>query len=167
MALWFAALAVVSLSVTVVENISVMSMLSLSEAYAKANAAERDLFQALRVVVAPGRNWAHYIGLIVAGSTLFVLYAVLYRFALIPRALAAFGLAAVMLQLTAVAIPLFWCSIVFLLLAPLGVSQLILALWLLTKGFRAHAHSKDERSNACPLKHAVIGWRRAARAVMS
>jgi hypothetical protein len=139
MALWFVALAVVSLSVTAVENISVMSMLSLSEAYAKASGAEGDLFQALRVVVAPARNWAHYIGLIVAGSTLLVLYAVLYRFALVPRALAAFGLAAVMLQLTAVAMPLFGHSVVFLMLAPLGVSQLVLALWLITKGFRGHA----------------------------
>ncbi len=139
MALWFVAVAVVSLSVTAVENISVMSMLSLSEAYAKASGAEGDLFQALRVVVASARNWAHYIGLIVAGSTFLVLYAVLYRFALVPRALAAFGLAAVMLQLAAVTMPLFGHSVVFLMLAPLGVSQLVLALWLITKGFRGHA----------------------------
>jgi hypothetical protein len=148
MALWFVALAVVSLSVSVVENISVMSMLSLSEAYGRASPAEGDLFQALRVVVGSTRNWAHYIGLIVAGSTLFVLYAVLFRFALVPRALAAFGLAAVMLQIVAVAMPLFGHGIVFLMLAPLGVSQLALALWLITKGFRGHAYARNERSDA-------------------
>ena len=148
MALWFVALAVVSLSLSAVENISVMSMLSLSEAYAKANGAERELFQALRVIVSSARNWAHYIGLIVAGSTLLVLYAVLYRFALVPRALAAFGLAAVVLQITAVAMPLFGQGIVFLMLAPLGVSQLALALWLIAKGFRGQAYSKNERSDA-------------------
>ena len=148
MALWFVALAVVSLSVSAVENISVMSMLSLSEAYAKANGAERELFQALRVVVSSARSWAHYIGLIVVGSTLLVLYAVLYRFALVPRALALFGLAAVMLQLIAVAMPLFGQSVVFLMLAPLGVSQLALALWLLIKGFHGHALPRNERSDA-------------------
>lgn len=136
MALWFVALAVVSLSVATVENMNVMSMLSLSESYAKASAADRDRFEALRIVVASARNWAHYIGLIVAGATLFVLYAVLYRFALVPRALAAFGLVAVILQISAVAMPLFGQSIVFLMLAPLGVSQLLLALWLIAKGFR-------------------------------
>jgi uncharacterized protein DUF4386 len=146
-AVWFVALAVVSLSVAAVENISVMSMLSFSEAYAKANAAERELLQALRVVVASPRNWAHYIGLIVAGSTLLVLYAILYRFALAPRALAAFGLAAVMLQLTAVAMPIFGHRIVFLMLAPLGVSQLVLALWLITKGFRSEGYQSNERSD--------------------
>jgi hypothetical protein len=148
MALWLVALAAVSLSMSVVENINVMSMLSLSKAYVKANGAERELFQTLRVVVASSRNWAHYIGLIVAGSTLFVLYAVLYRFALVPRALAAFGLAAVVLQLIAVAMPLFGYGIVFLMLAPLGVSQLALAIWLIAKGFRGHAHPRNERSDA-------------------
>jgi hypothetical protein len=136
MALWLVALAVVSLAVTAVENIGVRSMLSLSEAYAKASAADRDQFEGLRVVVSSARNWAHYIGLIIAGCTLFVLYAVLYRFALVPRALAAFGLAAVALQIAAVAMPLFGHNIVFLLLAPLGVSQLLLAVWLIAKGLR-------------------------------
>jgi hypothetical protein len=136
MALWFVALSVAGLSVAAVENMNVMSMLSLSLEYAKANAAAQDQLQALRVVVASSRNWAHYIGLIIAGSTIFVMYAVLYRFALVPRALAAFGLAAVVLQLVAVAMPLFGQGIVFLLLAPLGLSQLALALWLILKGFR-------------------------------
>jgi hypothetical protein len=136
MALWFIALSVAGFSVTAVENINVMSMLSLSMEYAKANAAAQDQLQALRVIVASPRNWAHYIGLIIAGSTIFVMYAVLYRFALVPRALAGFGLAAVVLQLVAVAMPLFGQGIVFLLLAPLGLSQLAVALWLILKGFR-------------------------------
>src|SRR3954452_10656982 len=68
-------------------------------------------------------------------GALLVLYVVLYRFALVPRALAAFGLLAVMLQLTAVAGPLFGHPVVVLVLAPLGVSQLALALWLIIKGF--------------------------------
>ena len=89
LALWFLGLAAVSFSLTAVESTTVMSMLSLSQAYAKASSADADLFRGLRVVVASARNWAHYIGLIVAGSMVFVLYAVLCRFTLIPRALAA------------------------------------------------------------------------------
>ena len=34
--------------------------------------------------------------------------------------------------------PLFGHDVVFPLLAPLGLSQLILAVWLITKGFRGH-----------------------------
>ena len=136
LALWYVALAGVSLAAMVVEQISVMSMLSLSEAYNSANVAEREAFQGLRIVVASARNGAHYLGLIVAGSTIFVLYSALYRFALVPRSLAAFGMAAALLQIVAVAMPLFGYGVIFLLLAPLGVSQLILAVWLIVKGFR-------------------------------
>jgi hypothetical protein len=144
MALWFIALAVVTLAVAAVEQTSVMSMVSLSEAYAKAGPAERDQFQALRIVVVSARNWAHYVARFFDGTALFALYAVMYRFALIPRALAAFGLAAVLLQLTAVAMPLFGHPVVFPMLAPLGVSQLVLALWLIIKGFRSQMNMGDE-----------------------
>jgi hypothetical protein len=140
MALWFVLLATISACLIAVENINVMSMLSLSEAYAKANIADRNLFQALRGVVASARNWTHYMSLIVAGSTLVVLYGVLFRFALVPRALAAFGLAAAALMIIAVAMPLFGHDIVFPLIMPLGLSQLMLALWLIAKGLPASEH---------------------------
>jgi hypothetical protein len=135
-ALWFVALAAVTLAVAVVENSAVMSMVSLSEAYTKANAVDRGQLQPVRVVVASARNWAHYMGRISDGVTIFVFYAALYRLVLIPRVLAGFGLIAVMLMLTSVGMPLFGHDVVFPMLAPLGLSQLMLALWLITKGFR-------------------------------
>jgi hypothetical protein len=140
MAMWFLALAVVGFSLTAVENTAVLSLLSLSQAYATAAAADDHLFQTLRVVVASARNWAHYVSLIVGGAMILVLYSVLYRFALIPRALAAFGLVAVMLQLTAVTMPVFGHPIVMLMILPLGLSHLALALWLTVRGFGERAH---------------------------
>ncbi len=138
MALWLVVLAAVVLAVAVVENIAVMSMVSVSQAYAKAIGVEREQFQAIRVVVASGRNWAHYMGRIVDGVTIFVFYAVLYRFALIPRAVAGFGLVAVVLMVTSVALPLFGQEVIFPMLAPLGLSQLVLLVWLIAKGFRTN-----------------------------
>jgi hypothetical protein len=111
-----------------------MSMLSLSEAYLRASPADRDLFQALKLVVAAARNWTHYIGLFVAGCALLVLYGTLFRFALIPRAFAAVGLASVVLQIIAVTLPLFGHSIEFLMLLPLALTHLALAIWLMAKG---------------------------------
>ncbi len=144
LALWLFALAVVNLSVAVIEHVSVMSMVSLSEAYARAGAAGRDQFQTLRGVVASARNWAHYVARVLDGCTIFVLYAALFRSALVPRALAAFGLVAAVLQMTGVAMPLFGHDVVFPLLAPLGVSQLVLALWLIVRGFRSQVNVRDE-----------------------
>lgn len=136
MALWLVALAVVSLAVGVVENIGVMSMVSLSEAYAKASAVEREQLQSVQVIVASARDWPHFISRIFVGGAIFVFYAVLYRFKLIPRALAGFGLIAAVLMVTAVAMPLFGHDVVFPMLAPMGLSQLILAVWLIVEGFR-------------------------------
>src|SRR5947207_608262 len=50
MALWFVALAAIVLALAVVENAAVMSMVSLSEAYAKANAAERVQLETVKVI---------------------------------------------------------------------------------------------------------------------
>jgi len=114
MALWILALAVVSLAVTAMENTALLSSMSPSDA----------------------PNWAHYLAKIFDGFTTLVFYAALYRFALVPRVLAVFGLIAAPLMITSLALPLFGHNVVFPMLAPLGVSQLILALWLVTKGFR-------------------------------
>jgi Domain of unknown function (DUF4386) len=132
--LWFVALAVVSIAVVVVENVDVMSIVSLGEGYARASAAEREQLETVQIVVASGRNWAHYLGRILDGCMAFVFYAALYRVALIPRALAGFGLVAAPLMVTGLAMPLFGRDVVFPMLAPLGLSQVTLALWLLTKG---------------------------------
>jgi hypothetical protein len=136
MALWFVALAIVSLAVGVVENIGVMSMVSLSETYSKATAVEREQLQAIRVVVESARDWPHFISRIFVGGAIFSFYALLYRFASVPRLLAAFGLIASVLMITAVTMPLFGHKVIFPMLAPMGLSQLILAVWLITKGFR-------------------------------
>jgi hypothetical protein len=136
MSLWFAALAVVVLAVAVVENAAMMSMVSLSEAYAKASAVDRAHLETIRVVVASARNWPHFLARMLDGCTIFAFYMVLYQSALVPRVLAGFGLIASVLQVCGVAMPLFGHDVVFPMLAPLGLIQLVLAVWLMAKGFR-------------------------------
>jgi uncharacterized protein DUF4386 len=111
-------------------------MVSVSEAYAKASAIGREQLETVRVVVASARNWAHFMGRVVDGVVIFVFYAALYRSALVPRAIAGFGLIAAVAMVTGVGMPFVGRDVVFPLLAPLGLSQLILAVWLVAKGFR-------------------------------
>jgi Domain of unknown function (DUF4386) len=126
---------IVGMSLAVVENSAVMSMLSFSQAYANAGAADTPVFEAMRVIVASSRNWAHYAHLLLGGSMYLVFYAVLYRFALIPRSLAGVGVLAVALQMTAVSMPILGLEIVMLMIMPMGLAHLALALWLTIKGF--------------------------------
>lgn len=142
MALWLLVLGAAILAVAVVEQAAVLSMVTLSEAYTRAPAAARAPFEALRVVVAAGRNWPHFIGRVMDGVAACLFYVTLYRFTLVPRALAAFGLLAAALQITGVAMTFVGRDVVFPLLAPMGLAQLALALWLLVKPFhsgRLHA----------------------------
>jgi hypothetical protein len=133
MALTFVAIGAVALALAAVENGALMSLLSLSRAYA-ASGADPATFEGLRGVVAASRNWAHFTHITIGGATLLVFYIALYRFALVPRVLAAIGMVACVLQITSVTRPFFGGEVIFALLAPLGLANLAVALWLLVKG---------------------------------
>jgi hypothetical protein len=137
LALFYFALVTAGFALTVSEYISMMSMLSLSKAYAEHGAAQEPLYQGLRIVVKETRNWTHYLSLIVSGVTIFTFYISTLRFKLIPRLLAGFGLLASLSQIAAVSMPLFGQAVDFRLIAPLGICEILLALWLIFKGFRS------------------------------
>ena len=136
MALWLLALAVASFSLQAVDNAHLLSMLSLSQEYAKASAEKADLFQELAVVVGSARKWSHYSFLLVVGSWIFLFCGLLYRFRLVPRALAAFGLVGSLLQIAGVTLRGLWGYPPETRLAmPLAPAYVALALWLIVKGF--------------------------------
>jgi len=136
MALWLLALAVASFSLQAVDNAHILSMLSLSQEYAKAGAEKADLFQALAVVVGSARKWSHYSFLLVVGSWIFLFCGLLYRFRLVPRALAAFGLVGSVLQIAGVTLRgLLGYPPETRLAMPLAPAYVALALWLIVKGF--------------------------------
>jgi hypothetical protein len=136
MALWVLAFAVASFSLQAVDNAHLLSMLSLSQEYVKAGADKADLFQALAIVVGSARKWSHYSFLLVVGTWILLLCGVLYRFRLVPRALAAFGLVGSMLQIAGVTLRGLWGYPPETRLAmPLAPAYVALALWLIVKGF--------------------------------
>jgi hypothetical protein len=111
-------------------------MLSLSRQYAQAGGPD-DLFQALAAMLGSTRRWAHFTELLVIDCWILLLYSVLYRFALVPRALAAFGLLTVILHFVGIPLPGFLgYSIVTLMGVPMAFSHIALALWLTTRGFK-------------------------------
>ncbi len=104
------------------------------------------IFRRLRPWRRAMRNSAHYTNLFVSGGALLVLYCMLFRFKLIPRALSTFGLVTVVLLIAGAAIPLLGHRTVMLMFMPMGLSQLALTLWLIARGFadRSAAHQAAE-----------------------
>ncbi|MEW6736184.1 MAG: DUF4386 domain-containing protein [Acidobacteriota bacterium] len=134
MALLLVVVSVIMFSLQAVDNVHLISMLSLSEQYVKAGGSE-ELFQTLSVVVRSTRRWAHYSELLIIDTWIFLLYSLLYRFRLVPRVLAGFGLITVLLHFTAIPLPLLLgYSSVTLLGVPMAFSHISLAIWLLAKG---------------------------------
>jgi len=136
--LWLLTLAAVNLSLQIVENGHWLSMLSLSQAYAAAGPADAALFQTLGGVVRAAWKWEHYSHIFTVVAWLFVLYALLYRYALVPRILAAFGLLTAVLQFVGITLPVFLdyrMPYPTLFGMPLGLANVALASWLLAKGF--------------------------------
>lgn len=133
-ALLYLALSVVGCMTVSVDNVGVLTMLSLSEAYAKAGASS-DVLQTLFETARSARNAAHFTGILVGGITGFVFNSILWRFALIPRALGAVGMGAVLIQMTAVTMPLLGFRFQTLLLVPAALVQSAVVLWLIAKGF--------------------------------
>lgn len=137
--LWVLALAVVNFTLQIVENGHWLSMLSVSQAYAKAGAGDAGLFQPLGVVVRSAWRWAHYSHILVVGGWFFTLYCLLFRCAMVPRALAAFGVVTTVLHFIGITLPAFAgyrMPSPELFGMPLGLATLVLAVWLMAKGFR-------------------------------
>jgi hypothetical protein len=139
LAIALVALSAVVLATAMFEAAGVMSLVSVSQAYSNAGPSERDQLHAVRVVASSARNWAHYTARIVDGVTVFTFCAALYRSAVVPRAIAGLGLVAAPVMIAGVAMPFFGRGVVFPMLAPLGLSQSILAVWLVARGFREPA----------------------------
>jgi hypothetical protein len=101
-----------------------------------------ELFQTPAAAVGSTRRWAHFTELLVIDCWIFLLYSVLYRFRLVPRSLAAFGLMTVMLHFTGIPLPGFLgYSIVTLMGVPMALGHVTLAIWLLTRGFEERHRS--------------------------
>lgn len=142
MALWFLAVSIIWFSMQAVDNIHILSMLSLSQQYAEGGATNAELFGALATAVRSTRRWSHYTELLVIDAWFFVLYITLFRFALVPRVLAGFGLIMIIIHTSGITLPvLAGYSNVPLMAYSMALSYLALGTWLVVKGF-AEGHRR-------------------------
>jgi hypothetical protein len=139
LAQWLLALAVVTLAMQIVENQHFLSLLSLSLEYGRAGGDAAAVLAATAPMVRATWRWAHYTHLLSVVGWMLLFCGVLFRLALVPRALAAAGIVTTMMQLGGITLPVLlgyrvplppeaWGM-------PLGVAYLGLSLWLMTRGF--------------------------------
>jgi len=158
-ALWFLVVCVISCALDFIHGGTVMSMLSLSQQFVNGGTAESGLYQVVGAAVASARRWAHAMQLVAVGGWVFVFYISLLLSGLIPRVLAALGLVGILLQFIGVTLMmLIGYSSIGQMAMPMLPIQIIVAVWLIVKGFRealpeAAAEQYDLQSNYESLAH--------------
>jgi hypothetical protein len=129
-------LSAVNLALHAVENGTLMSMLSLSQAYAERGGADASLFHGLGMVVGTARRSAHFTHLLVVGIWIFTLFTLMWRSRLVPRLLAGLGMLAAALQVAGVPLrAILGLEVMTTMAMPLAPVYLALAGWLMVKGF--------------------------------
>lgn len=132
-------------ALSVVGALLLVVLLGLSQEFAKAGAPEASYFQTADVVINAGLDWlAHAASLLTFGLGALMYYVVFYRFRLVPRWLSVWGLVGITLTILSALLVMFRLSppagaIQIVLNMPILPQELVLAVWLIAKGFNPSA----------------------------
>jgi hypothetical protein len=131
-------------AVIIVGAISLLSLSAWSQQAVEAGAASTSEYQALGDLLLAVRDFTDLIGTqIVFALTALILNYSMYRSQLVPRPISGWGLLAAPLALAAGVAGLFGLSpfstLSILLFLPIAVNEMVLAVWLIVKGFNLTA----------------------------
>jgi hypothetical protein len=124
--------------------ISLLTLLTLSQEFVITGTPDASYFQTLATLLLAVREWGGGVfSTIVFSLSALILNYILYRSKLIPRWLSGWGLIGAALYLGSGFLPLFGYdsrSTIYLLMeAPLGLNEMVFAVWLIVKGFNPSA----------------------------
>lgn len=125
--------------------VSLLSVLTLGQRLATAPAADRAPIQVMADSFLAVRDHSNLAAVVAYGTGALMYYALFYRSRLVPRWLSVWGIASVVLILTACVLALFRNDPVTgytLLILPIALQEMALALWLLVRGFSPAPHQE-------------------------
>jgi hypothetical protein len=128
-------------AVVIASAVGFFVLVAVSQEFAKAGSLSDSLYQRAGAVIKEMNDWASNMYGLPFGIAAFIYYAVFYKTRLVPRWLAVWGLAGISLMLVSVISGLLSLMdpsspVLFLLNMPILVQELVLALWLIIKGFK-------------------------------
>lgn len=125
--------------------IGLISLLTLSQEFVKAGAPDSSYFQTIGTLLMAGYNWVGNVPLLLSwciGALMY--YYIFYRSKLIPRWLSGWGLAGIVLCMAGTILVMFHLvdplsTAQVILNLPIALQEMVLALWLIVKGFNPSA----------------------------
>ena len=142
LALGYVALRIIEAVVVIAAAVIPLSLVALSQEYLEMGAPDTSQFQILGSSLLASRAfWASVMLGIFFGLAALLFYYLLYRSKLVPRWLSGWGFIAVVLVLIWNLLELFGISVSFgmILALPMILNEIVLAIWLIIKGFNASA----------------------------
>jgi hypothetical protein len=132
--------------------VSVLLLVSLSQEFVKTGAGDPAYFGASGTLLKAAHDWTALAGVFAFYVGGLMYYCVFYQTRLIPRWLAAWGVAGVILGMVAAILILFeaidtMSTAQIVLNAPIGLQEMVLAVWLIAKGFNTSAVASDSRAH--------------------
>jgi hypothetical protein len=121
---------------------SALLLLTVSQSYVNAGPSAASSFQASGTVLLATWNWAFPLDPIVFGPGSLLLNAVLYQTRLIPRWLSAWGVLGAALVFVSGVFGMFGNPLLVLAI-PIAVQEMVLAVWLIVKGFTPSARAAE------------------------
>jgi hypothetical protein len=147
LALWYVGTRITEGGMYLVAVLATWAFLPLSREFAAAGAPDASHFQTSGIVLQTTQDLALALAQSVFAIGAVMLYYLLFQSRLVPRWLSLWGLVASPLFLIA-SLSLLWTgdpnsSLANILFVPLGVQEMVLAVWLIVKGFDADALASE------------------------
>jgi len=143
LALGYAGFRIIEGILFIVSVVSLFSLLTLSQEFVKAGAPAASHFQTIGTLLREENYWAYHMGTISFGLAAPMFYYLLYQSKLIPRWLSVWGLIGVPFWFVVSLMIMFGLDpssiISTLLYLPIAVNEMVLAVWLIVKGFNPSA----------------------------
>jgi hypothetical protein len=134
----------------IVIEINKLSLINISRDYLSRGGMDASYFQNIGSSIQSENDWAFSIYLLVFTLGALMLYSVLYKSKLIPRFISAWGFFAAALLLTGsvlIMVDMFTgiseLGLELILVTPIAVNEMVLAIWLIVKGFNPTAITAD------------------------
>jgi hypothetical protein len=118
-----------------------LSLLTVSQEFVKAGASASPGFGTAGTVLLAARDWSSLVGILAFYVGGFMYYCIFYSSRLVPRWLSVWGIAGVVMGAVAALLVMFrvvdsMSTVQVVLNVPIGVNEIVLAVWLIVKGFR-------------------------------
>jgi len=134
--------------------------LKLSQEFVKVGASGASYFQTGSAVLLAASDYVWMLGQSVFCIGALMLYYLLYKSKVIPRWLSVWGFIGAPLMFTACFLPLFGVdsnsTTYSFLCLPIALQEMVLAGWLIVKGFNSSAIAKNDKNLALYATHLLI-----------